>query len=133
MSYASACETKADAYGMMFHGNVCPILRGCVMVHSALPPLFGSPRRPAFLERDQQLRVDSAPSLFCNAATQLQLFRPLVNIRQRPLAPNSALVDEFNERRLTKYIGHWARKSPAAGVGRWRSFATSLNLIGQCP
>ncbi len=27
--------------------------------------------------------------------------------------------DEFSERRLTKYIGHWARKSPAAGVGRF--------------
>jgi hypothetical protein len=43
-------------------------------------------------------------------------------IRQRPLPPNSALLDEIRERRLTKCIGHWARKVPAAGVGRSRWF-----------
>jgi len=42
--------------------------------------------------------------------------------RQWPLPPNSALLGEFSERRLEKYIGHWARKSPAAGVGRLPAF-----------
>ena len=34
MNYALISETKAEAYGMMFHRNFCPILRGCAMVHT---------------------------------------------------------------------------------------------------
>ena len=36
-------------------------------------------------------------------------------IRQWPFPSDSALLDETRERQLTKYTGHWARKSPAAG------------------
>jgi hypothetical protein len=39
-------------------------------------------------------------------------------IRQWPLPPNSAFLEEICEEPLAKYIGHWARKVPAAGVGR---------------
>jgi hypothetical protein len=42
--------------------------------------------------------------------------------RQWPVRPNAALIDEFSERQLGEYIGHWARKVPAAGVGRERQF-----------
>ena len=36
---------------------------------------------------------------------------------------DSAFLDEMCERRLTKYIGHWARTSPAAGLGTKESVA----------
>jgi hypothetical protein len=39
-------------------------------------------------------------------------------IRQWPLPTNSTFLGELRERRLTKYIGHWARNVPAAGMGR---------------
>ena len=34
MQYASLAEAKAETYGMRFHQTFCPILRGCVMVHT---------------------------------------------------------------------------------------------------
>jgi class 3 adenylate cyclase/tetratricopeptide (TPR) repeat protein len=34
INYATVSETKAEAYGMLFHQIFCPILRGCAMVHS---------------------------------------------------------------------------------------------------
>jgi len=40
---------------------------------------------------------------------------------QQRLPPISAFLDEIRERRLTKCIGHWARKVPPAGLGRSES------------
>jgi hypothetical protein len=48
--------------------------------------------------------------------------KPPTVIRQRPLPPNSAWLDEICERPLTKSNGHRARKVPVAGVGRKRQF-----------
>jgi hypothetical protein len=45
--------------------------------------------------------------------------KPPALIQQRPLPPISAFLDEIRERRLTKCIGHWARKVPPAGLGRY--------------
>lgn len=42
---------------------------------------------------------------------------------ERPLPPSSASCDKVHERRLTKWIGHWATKVPTAGVGRQREYA----------
>ena len=44
-------------------------------------------------------------------------FRPPTNVRQRPLAPNLALVGEFHESRLTKPTGQENRQRQA-WVGR---------------
>ena len=46
------------------------------------------------------------------------LLTPLVEIPQRPLAPNSVFLDEFSERPLTKYTGQSVRKPPTTGEGR---------------
>jgi hypothetical protein len=56
-------------------------------------------------------------------------------MRQWPLPPNSAVLEEIRERRLTKYIGHWDRRSPAAGVGRSlpKGIANDLAVPGQRP
>jgi hypothetical protein len=47
-------------------------------------------------------------------------------IQQRLLPPISAFLDEIRERRLTKCIGHWARKVPPADLGRLRQFVPQL-------
>src|ERR1700681_795116 len=45
-------------------------------------------------------------------------------IQQWPLLPSYALLDEFGERRITKYTGQWTGKTPQAGVGRELPFST---------
>jgi hypothetical protein len=47
----------------------------------------------------------------------------LADIRQCSLTPNSSFLDEFGERRLTKYTRHSTTKPPRAGLGRFLPLA----------
>jgi hypothetical protein len=55
------------------------------------------------------------------------LLTSLVEILQRPLAPNSVLLDEFSERRLTKYSGQVGQKI-ANGEFGWTTVYRSSRM-----
>jgi hypothetical protein len=85
-------------------------------------PGYRDTRRPAFACREWRLRAVAHRRRYEVRPFGCRLPKLAAVIRQWPLPPSSAFLDECSKRRLTKYIGHWNRKSPVAGVGHTATF-----------
>ena len=108
---------------------VCPLLRGLLRrarVGIRAAPLRGDEFTTAYVANESFAHC----RIFESGRSTAILLTSLVELLQRPLAPNSVRLDEFSEWRLTKYCGQSDRKSPTASLGRVR---TSSNPDVECP